>query len=419
MSGTKVTLVSSITSSRPGVKLLGLLALALVLRLLAVGFMPQTQWPDAQEYHALALDILHGQPYQVHGLLATRMPGYPVFIAAVYAVVGVHPQAVLCVQALLSTAAVGLVWLLARRLRPGSEWLAGLIACLDPLTIAFTACLLAEIPYAVVLLASLWCMLRILTTPQARGLYLQAVWLGILLMIGVYLRAASFYLAGGCLLLATVGLWRHGAARALGAGLLMLVIMLGGLAPWWQRNQQLLAMSPPRLTTLEGVSLYESVYAQADGGPQQDHLSVPLTLALQDEATRDASYRQMAWQAILADPLRQVRLAGIKLARTWSPWLNDPAQRNSPLQGPLTLWYIGLYTAIVLGSVGLWRRQRGIVFALMILPIVYYSLLHSLFLGSVRYRVPWLSVLAVLAGIGLFGLWQRLRRSPAGAELKV
>ena len=58
---------------------------------------------------------------------------------------------------------------------------------------------------------------------------------------------------------------------------------------------------------------------------------------------------------------------------------------------------------LALGLVGVWRyTPRGWPYVLAWLPAVYFTLLHMVFVGSIRYREPAMLALIVLAA-GCFG----------------
>jgi 4-amino-4-deoxy-L-arabinose transferase-like glycosyltransferase len=92
----------------------GLLALAIALRVAVVFVLPRTlQWRDAQEFEAVARDLVeHG----TYGLQTLRPPGYPTLIAAVYRVFGENLLPLRLVEALLAAIAVGLIGKLGARL---------------------------------------------------------------------------------------------------------------------------------------------------------------------------------------------------------------------------------------------------------------------------------------------------------------
>ena len=84
-----------------------LVAASLVLRLCFATFLSFVPRSDAREYHELAGAILHEGSFPS----ALRSPGYPAFIAGIWAVFGEALLPVYVIQAILSAAAV---WVILR-----------------------------------------------------------------------------------------------------------------------------------------------------------------------------------------------------------------------------------------------------------------------------------------------------------------
>jgi hypothetical protein len=113
--------------------------------------------------------------------------------------------------------------------------------------------------------------------------------------------------------------------------------------------------------------------------------------------------------------MRILRLAVVKAGRTWSPWMNASEMANGALQAVLMGWQIPLFI-LAAGGVflgGMAGRMKG----LLLCPIVYFTAVHALFLGSVRYRVPLMPVVCVLAALGLVRLGRRIGKRPAGRRV--
>jgi hypothetical protein len=370
---------------------------ALALRVAVAFFHPMTDLPDARDYDTLAKEIVNGQPYQtadVYGksVVASRMPGYPAFVAAIYAVDHQRPVGVLVAQAVLGCGCVMLVCLLARPISPRVELTAAVLVALDPLGILFSASLLSETAFAFGMLLTL---VLILEVPHARHCALLFLCIGILSAACVYLRASALWM----MVLLPAVLVVRAPGRGIALLLLNILLVAAALLPWTARNHALLGTSLTQLTTLEGISLYEAVYPQATGGPMQDKIALPPDMVTMNEAQRDAEWKQRAWQFIREDPGRIARLAIVKFGRLWSPWLNAAEYRNPIVDTGLTLWHVPVY---ILALIGMFRREipRVLRWALL-LPIIYFSLVHSLFLGSVRYRVPVMPLVYVFAAAGL------------------
>lgn len=129
------------------------------------------------------------------------------------------------------------------------------------------------------------------------------------------------------------------------------------------------------------------------------------------EYQRDQFWRRQAWDFARAHPGRVLELAMIKFARFWSPWPNESRFRTPLVVAWTTSMSLAIYGLAVLGSLS-FRRQLPLLAALW-MPAVYFCVLHLVFVSSVRYRVPVMPLLCLLAGVGLAS-WLEGRRRPAG-----
>jgi hypothetical protein len=112
---------------------------------------------------------------------------------------------------------------------------------------------------------------------------------------------------------------------------------------------------------------------------------------------RDAA---LAWAA--GHPADVLRLAGVKFQRMWNVWPNESAFRDWRFRVVVMAGYLPI---LVGAAAGLWRYgRRGWPFVLCVLPAVYFTGLHVVFVGSIRYRQPAMLPLIVLAA-GLAASW--------------
>ena len=107
----------------------------------------------------------------------------------------------------------------------------------------------------------------------------------------------------------------------------------------------------------------------------------------------------VVWQSILAkdNPKEAVLLAGKKIIRTWSPWPNAEQMNSTTLRlvtaiGYLPILLVGFFAVYLF----CWKEPGRGEYLLMALPAVYFSLLHMIFVGSIRYRQPPLLFIIVL-----------------------
>lgn len=247
----------------------------LALRLLLVFQIPMTEAGDSPLYIALAWNWLKRGVYGVliDGRLTpldARAPGYPAFLAAIFACAGNSSRAVMLVQALLDVATCFLIALIAARLVPEPARrrvaLAGLwLAALCPFTANYTAVVLTETLTLFLTALAILVFLEGNSALAARATIAAGpatssgrVWLltGLLAGFAALVRPESplLLLAAGMVLVAAW--WRPADWRKLAcAGVLMGVGLVLPLLPWAARNWRTLhevQFLAPRYVALPG-----------------------------------------------------------------------------------------------------------------------------------------------------------------------
>ncbi len=384
----------------------GIFLLALAIRVVAAIVHPY-YLPDSADYSALAKAIVAGHAYEVHGQLARRMPGYPVFMAGFYALFGIQHLPILLAQAVISALTTVFAALLGRCVSPATGLLSGALTALDPLGIGFSASLLTEPLFTCLFILSLYLLLQAMRRPEHGGIWLS---FAVLWAIGVYIRAeVSLCLFPLLLWCVWVMPGRKARIKSVMGGILTLAVVFLCLLPWWVRNYRLFHQDFFRFTTMQGISLYESVYSGATGGPRQSDLVIPPSIERLNESQRDLAWTHRAIADMARHPGRVIRLAFVKIARTWSPWLHAKGYTNVWVNAALTLWYVPLF---ILAIIGMCRYPvRSPLIGVLLVPIVYFTLMHAVFLGSVRYRVPVMPLVVVFAAIGMAGTIRRITDS--------
>jgi len=161
------------------------------------------------------------------------------------------------------------------------------------------------------------------------------------------------------------------------------------------------------LTTRGGISLYDGLQSGATGASNLAHTKTMPEVRGLSEVQWDRFFRDQAWAAARRDPARVLALAWRKLLRTWSPTPNAQEHRHGLAAAASAAW-----TVFVLGLavIGLWARRRAVrAWLVLLLPVVLVTLLHMVFVGSVRYRVPTMPLVMVLSAAGLDWLVTRGR----------
>ncbi len=142
-----------------------IVALALVLRLAAVGWLSDTvPYSDAAYYHLAAQKMAADWKFafdrsqvESYGKLGWWPPLYPAFLSVIYRLVGVDHRAAVFVQALLGALVAGLVYRIGRR--AGGTWTgaaAALLVAVNPTYVFLTNILASENLYVVWLVLGLW-----------------------------------------------------------------------------------------------------------------------------------------------------------------------------------------------------------------------------------------------------------------------
>ena len=406
------------------------IAVAVVVRL-AAGAWWQSRLPaeqsfyfgDSMSYWALGKTIAQGEPYQYESSDARvfRTPGYPLLLAGLFRVFGddAPVMAGRGLSAILGGLAVGIIgWWTSLLFDDRAARCAGWIAALYLGGVSMGAFVLSEAPFCPLMLLQLALWGLAWRAPSNERAIALALGGGVAGAAATLMRP-SWLLFTPFALLVGLAFDKHRTRQCL-VGISMGFSFALCMVPWWVRNLQVTGHFVA--TTLQvGASLYDGLNPAADGGSNMSF--VPQFAAQQhvfDSMGADADFeyrlnRRLERAAIdwaVANPARVAELAWIKFVRIWNMWPNEPSLRNWPLR----LTVFATYTPLLcLGLVGIWRFTRGgWPYILAWLPAVYFTLLHLVFVGSLRYREPAMLALTVLAAGALVSATAH-QRQMAGA----
>ncbi|MGA9569270.1 MAG: glycosyltransferase family 39 protein [Candidatus Acidiferrales bacterium] len=345
----------------------------LALRVYLVLKFPVTDTGDAPFYIELAWNWLKNGVYgfAVHGQLTAvdmRVPGYPAFLAAVFAFAGQSPRAVMLAQVVVDLATCFVIALIAARLAPESSRrrvaLAGLwLAALCPFTANYTAVVLTET--LVIFLTALGILVLLQTdaggahVARARA-FLANPWLlaGIVVGFGTLVRPETplVLFAAGLVLVAKW--WRPADwMKLVRAGLLMGLGLLLPLVPWAARNWNTLhdvQFLAPRYSELPGeytplgftawtntwMWRFRDVYL-TQWKVNEEEIAIdqlpPYAFDSQDEKERMADLLDEYNEALTIDPPLDQEFREIARERTERHPLRTYV--TVPLLRTLTLWF--------------------------------------------------------------------------------
>ena len=369
--------------------------------------------PDQREYLTLAQNLLHGVGLQFidqrfdDRVYAFRTPGYPFFLAAC----GANIHVARAVQAVIDTSVVLAMYLLATTLL--RSCIGGLTAALlvagNPYLIYFSGLLLSETLFTAMLV---WSMVLLVRGEIGGSRNDRLIWLvgGALLALSILVRPSAIGLPVVAGLTAMYANYSGARAysdtekpsSALGISVRHLLISLAVLSlltalvlvPWAARNNRVLGHWV-WLDTNSGFTLYDGYNPQATGASNQSWIQGDNELHKLSEVARTQYLAKKARSYARGHVGRSLVLAATKLGRTWSavPLSSDYGQAKYRL---VALIYTVPFDVLVL--LGLWWGEipRGAKFFLLT-PALYFSIVHALTVGSLRYRIPAEPPMAVVA----------------------
>ncbi len=435
-------------------QLAALLVVAFLIRL-AVGWAWQSRlgekvaMGDTESYWQLGRAIASGEPYEYGTPHARvfRTPGYPALLSPIFMLTDDRYAGLVLARAeaaLFGTLAVLGVWGLTRLLfDERAALLAAGAATIYPGAIVLGVLILSEAPFCPLMLLQLALWVLAWRAPSARRRILWGFAAGLAAAAATLMRpswllftpfAAAVAIVAGAIARCVqevgwversephrnkaVPHWRGSlrsthptqiAQSELACHLVITFSMLLGLGlamlPWWIRNASVTGRFVP--TTLQvGASLYDGLNPDATGASNMDFVQRFETAERRAEKRSSADggeslelrldrrMRQDALDWARAHPGRALQLAGIKFLRMWNVYPNEP-QLSASWAICLTIFFT--YTPLlVLAIMGAWRTVgRGWPYILCCLPAVYLTLLHVVFVSSIRYRDP--AMLALLS----------------------
>ena len=299
--------------------------------------------PDQVEYLQLARNLLAGAGLQFtdprfgQRVWAYRTPGYPVLVAAC----GGDVRLVRVVQALLDVSSVAAIYFLARRwLSHGESLFAAGIVAVDPMLIYFSGLILSETLFVAMLA---WGM--VLLTRTGRRAEIFAGGGALILAIAVLVRPSALLL-GPILMIAARG--KSGVrVAAISVGMTVLVLF-----PWAWRNHARLG-EWVWTSTNSGITQYDGFNPRATGASDQTFLRDMPQVRPMGEIERSQYLGALADQFIREHPGQCAELAVAKIGRLWSVTPLS-AQFGRPLYAAVTFAYAAPLFALAI--IGLIRR---------------------------------------------------------------
>jgi 4-amino-4-deoxy-L-arabinose transferase-like glycosyltransferase len=410
-----------------------ILGLALGARLAYVLTLPTSfeslaDLPDQLEYLALGRNLLEHQelsfidPRFADTVYAFRTPIYPTFIA----LCGAKSSIIRIAQTLIDTSSVLAVFLLTARLLSSTpsrdrfiaSSLASVFVAFSPFLVHFTGLILTETLFTAFLVWGVYLFVRAGSRPASLSFPKHFVLPGLLIALSILLRPSAALLPVvmgmsaiflGANLSPDAAYHRHKLSSykaicsvAATMGLLTVVVLF----PWAWRNHARLGQWI-WTTTNSGFTAYDGFNPRADGSSNQWFTDDP-SLATMTETQRNEYLNTQARTFIRENPGRSLYLALLKVARTWSPVPLSNQYGNRLVYFTVGLAFTVPYYLLILA--GLWKSPLArSAKAFLVIPAIYFTVIHALSVGSLRYRIPSEPPMAPLAGIACVKLLTKIR----------
>ena len=182
-----------------------------------------------------------------------------------------------------------------------------------------------------------------------------------------------------------------------GATVVLVTFLL--LLPWALRNYRVLGEWVWTATN-GGITLYDGFNPDATGASDQSFVATMPELRPMGELGRSEYLSGLAKQFVRQQPRRAAELAAIQPARMWSPVPLSQEYGGWKYRTVGLLYTVPLFVLAFLGLIrdpagggGLPRAAK----VLLLIPAIYFTAVHMLSVGSLRYRVPAEPPMAVIA----------------------
>lgn len=373
------------------------LVCAIAVRLIAAAILPDqgSLLLDAAVYRDAATQLIGSG--RIGSLYI--MPLYPALIAVVGAGTGQ-----LVADIMLSTLSVWLVHALALELFRDTAVaiLAAIVAAFYPPLVFFAVVGLSETLFIALVLGAFLCWYR--------GQFVAAAVLAVLAIM-----TRPVFDIAALLLVAYFALVIHrmtasGLVRQLAIYVATYCVLM---APWWLHNVNAYG-SFVRLTPGLGTVLFAGNNPSnvSGGGIAGEDYDTTRFNRIADPLERDRALRDAALGYIAENPARFAELALLKLARMWRPWPRHEGYSGS-LPVVLSLVSFVPVAGLSLIYLAFWSRRDLIRISPILLLIFYFTAVHMVLVGTIRYRLPLEPFLIIFAAAAALRL-VRLRPAREG-----
>jgi 4-amino-4-deoxy-L-arabinose transferase-like glycosyltransferase len=402
-------------------------SVALLIRILYIGFFVGFNAPleyDGLGYNLLATNVLAGKglvldlPY----LTASRVPGYPLFLAFIYLVFGQYFWIVRTIQAIIGAITCVII------LKTGQSainWptglLAGLCASVYPLLLYMSGLFYSETLAMLLLMLGVYIFIELIR----KGSWWRAMFSGIFLTLATLTNPLSSLMIPMLILglFLVVRPFRKSFTHALIFGISCLVV----ISPWVIRNYTVYNRFIP-LSSLAGSNLWSGNNPFADGGfvypypeywtegeaPDYEYLG----WSYLGEAASSSRFSSIAMKWIKDHPGDFLKLLPKKVIRLWSPisygrqFSRSASSFEKYILLPPYLLFFALALVGIIISFRYWPNTLPLFASILgcnLAALIYY--------GATRYSISMAPALIIFASLAITRFLERISGNEKPASL--
>ncbi len=364
---------------------------------------------DSGSWNHLALAIMQGEPYDS----VYRGPLYPLFLAGLYSLFGCDVIVVRIAQSVLGALTCLIVYHIGRKVfHPGVGVLSAILVCFYPYFIHMTGDIMSETLFTFLICLSILMLLLYQEKPSFKYSALTGICVGLTLLCkGTFL---PFFLLSLLWLLAVPGLKPKLKIRMVGQLLLFVSLTL---SPWMIRNYR--HYNKIVVLGLSGGALWIANNPQAmkiETLPEinNDKLDISFTwfdperyqtILKMPPLEADRTFRKEAKNYIFSNPGEFAHLVFKRFLHYWRLYPIVATRRNKIIAMLTSGWILPLGWLGIIISFGNYRRKTILLISLL----ASFTLVHVVFLATIRYRVPIDPIVIIFCSFAVLKLWSHAK----------
>ena len=351
---------------------------------------------DAAQYILIAKNIAAGNGFNMlpdSNLLANRAPLFPFILAWIFKLFGTGYWPARIFQVCISSLVPVITYLIGKEITTKRVAIvSAYISIFYPLYIFYSAYLLTETLFVFLSGLSLLYLIKFVKTGSYRTSWLAGMFLGfsaltrpVALGFGLFFGICYFF-----------------AARRRFKGLVIILItMFLIIAPWTIRNYIVFEKFVP-ITTYAGITFYSGNNPMnKTGGCIRDVDFIwPKETATMGEAEASSYTFRKGLEFVRHNPVTFLKMSIKKLGRLWRIFPYWTSGFTNIKYKLISMFSYGLILPFFLIGIFLSIRNWKLVLPLYCL-IVYTSIFCMVFFGTMRFRLPIMPAVIVLASIGI------------------